>query len=155
MNAIRRLGVHERNANAFQEAKRDKPLFSITKPIVLECESRASKDFFGIGKIKTVVLEIGSSLGFAPRKLHCGSVYTLRIFVKGGGGKGRIYCHDKECRSGRAGSPASRATAGVATGVKTSINLPPETIRDSLQAEALTKEVPINQVFDFSYLPAR
>ena len=30
-----------------------------------------------------------------------------------------------------------------------------DTIRDSLQAEAITKEVPINQVFDFSYLPAR
>jgi NitT/TauT family transport system substrate-binding protein len=30
-----------------------------------------------------------------------------------------------------------------------------DTIRDSLQAEAITKEVPVNQVFDFSYLPAR
>ena len=30
-----------------------------------------------------------------------------------------------------------------------------DTIRDSLQAEAITKEVPINQVFDFSYLPPR
>jgi hypothetical protein len=40
MNAIRRLCMHERNANAFQEA-----LFSIAKSIVLERESRASKDF--------------------------------------------------------------------------------------------------------------
>jgi ABC-type nitrate/sulfonate/bicarbonate transport system substrate-binding protein len=30
-----------------------------------------------------------------------------------------------------------------------------DTIRDSLQAEAITKEVPVSQVFDFSYLPAR
>ena len=30
-----------------------------------------------------------------------------------------------------------------------------DTIRDSLQAEAITKEVPVNQVFDFSYLPPR
>jgi hypothetical protein len=30
-----------------------------------------------------------------------------------------------------------------------------DTIRDSIQAEAITKEVPVNQVFDFSYLPAR
>ncbi len=30
-----------------------------------------------------------------------------------------------------------------------------DTIRDSLQAEAITKEVPVNQVFDFSYLPTR
>jgi NitT/TauT family transport system substrate-binding protein len=30
-----------------------------------------------------------------------------------------------------------------------------DTIRDSLQAEGITKEVPINQVFDFSYLPPR
>ena len=49
----------------------------------------------------------------------------------------------------------SRGTAGVATGVTTAINLVPATIRNSLQAEAITKEVPINQVFDFSYLPAR
>jgi hypothetical protein len=51
--------------------------------------------------------------------------------------------------------PASRDAAGVATGVKPAINLFPDTIRDSLQAEAITKEVPVNQVFDFSYLPAR
>jgi ABC-type nitrate/sulfonate/bicarbonate transport system substrate-binding protein len=30
-----------------------------------------------------------------------------------------------------------------------------DTIRDSLQAEAITKDVPVNQVFDFSYLPPR
>jgi hypothetical protein len=39
--------------------------------------------------------------------------------------------------------------------MKPTINLFPDTIRDSLQAEAITKEVPVNQVFDFSYLPAR
>jgi hypothetical protein len=39
--------------------------------------------------------------------------------------------------------------------VTTAINLFPDTIRDSLQAEAITKEVPVNQVFDFSYLPQR
>jgi hypothetical protein len=36
MNAIRRLCMHQRNANAFQEAERDKALFSIVKSIVLE-----------------------------------------------------------------------------------------------------------------------
>jgi hypothetical protein len=30
-----------------------------------------------------------------------------------------------------------------------------ETIRDSLLAESLTKEIPVSQVFDFSYLPGR
>jgi len=30
-----------------------------------------------------------------------------------------------------------------------------DTIRDSLQAEALTKEVPVNQVLDFSHLPVQ
>ncbi len=30
-----------------------------------------------------------------------------------------------------------------------------DTIRDSLQAEGITKEIPASQVFDFSYLPAR
>ena len=54
-----------------------------------------------------------------------------------------------------AGVVASRGTAGVATGVNTAISLVPDTIRDSLQAEAITKEVPVNQVFDFSYLPPR
>jgi len=39
--------------------------------------------------------------------------------------------------------------------VTTAINLVPDTIRDSLQAEAITKKVPVIQVFDFSYLPAR
>jgi hypothetical protein len=39
--------------------------------------------------------------------------------------------------------------------VKTAINLFPDTIRDSLQAEAITKEIPVSQVFDFPYLPAR
>ena len=70
-------------------------------------------------------------------------------------GKGGIYRHDKDCRSGRAGLPASRGAAGVATGVRTAISLFPDTIRDSLQAEAITKEVPVSQVFDFSYLPPR
>jgi len=83
MNAIRRLCMHQRNANAFQEAERDKALFSIVKSIVLERESRASKGFPSIGKIKSVVLEVRSSLGFAPCKPHFESVYTNRIFVKG------------------------------------------------------------------------
>ena len=45
MDALRRLGVHQRNANTLQEAERDKTLLSIAKPIVLERESEASKDF--------------------------------------------------------------------------------------------------------------
>jgi len=69
--------------------------------------------------------------------------------------QGRIYRYDKDCLSGRARLPASRGTAGVATGVKSATNLFPDAIRDSLQAEAITKEVPVNQIFDFSYLPAR
>ncbi len=76
MNTIRCLSMHQRNANALQEAERDKALFIIAKPIVLERERRASKDFLRIGKIKAVVLEIDSSLGFAPRKSHGESVYT-------------------------------------------------------------------------------
>ena len=75
MNALRRLGMHQRHAHAFQEAERDKALFIIAKPIVLERERRASKDFLRIGKIKAVVLEICSSLGFTPRKSHVESVY--------------------------------------------------------------------------------
>jgi len=39
--------------------------------------------------------------------------------------------------------------------VKTVTNLFPDAIRDSRQAEGIAKEVPVNQVFDFSYLPAR
>jgi len=49
--------------------------------------------------------------------------------------------------------PASGGAAGVATGVKSATNLFPDAIRDSLQAEAITKEVPVSQVFDFSFLP--
>jgi len=67
----------------------------------------------------------------------------------------RIYRHDKGYRSGRAGLPASCSAAGVATGVKSATNLFPDTIRDSVQAQGITKEIPVNQVFDFSYLPQR
>ena len=58
MDAIGRLGAHQRNANALQEAERDKTLLSIVKPIVLERESEASKDFLSVDEIKAVVLEI-------------------------------------------------------------------------------------------------
>ena len=88
MNAIKRLGMHQRHANAFQEAERDKALFITAKPIVLERECRASKDFLRIDKIKAVLLEIVSSLGFAPRKSHAESVYTYCLFVKGMVGSG-------------------------------------------------------------------
>ena len=86
MNTIRRFGMYQRNANAFQEAERDKTLFSIAKPIVLERESQASKDFLSVDEIKAVILEIRSSFGFAPRKPHCNNVYTFRRFVKAGFG---------------------------------------------------------------------
>ena len=82
MNTIRCLSMHQRNTNAFQEAERDKALFIIPKPIVLEGECWASKDFLRISKVKAVILEIRSSLGFTPRKSHIESVYTYRIFVK-------------------------------------------------------------------------
>ena len=83
MNTIKRLSMHQRHAHAFQETERDKALFIIAKPIVLEGERRASKDFLRVRKVKAVVLEICSSLGFAPRKSHIENVYTYRIFVKG------------------------------------------------------------------------
>jgi hypothetical protein len=34
-------------------------------------------------------------------------------------------------------------------------NLIAETIRDTRQTEGITKEIAANEVFDFSYLPAR
>ena len=92
MNAIKRLGMHQRHATAFQEAERDKARFIIAKPIVLERECRASKDFLRIDKIKAVLLEMVSSLGFAPRKSHAESVYTYRLFVKGRVGSGLTLC---------------------------------------------------------------
>ena len=52
----------------------------------------------------------------------------------------KIYDYHK-----RAETPDGRVDAALAA----------DTIRDSLQAEAITKEIPVNQVFDFSYLPAR
>jgi NitT/TauT family transport system substrate-binding protein len=52
----------------------------------------------------------------------------------------KIYDYHK-----RAETPDGRVDSALAA----------DTIRDSLQAEAITKEVPVNQVFDFSYLPAR
>ena len=61
-----------------------KTSFSIAKPIVLERESQASKDFLSVDEIKAVVLEVRSSLGFAPRNLHCNGVNTFRRFIKAG-----------------------------------------------------------------------
>ena len=52
----------------------------------------------------------------------------------------KIYDYHK-----RAETPDGRVDAALAA----------DTIRDSSQAEGITKEVPVNQVFDFSYLPAR
>ena len=52
----------------------------------------------------------------------------------------KIYDYHK-----RAETPDGRVDAALAA----------DTIRDSMQAEAITKEVPVNQVFDFSYLPPR
>jgi len=52
----------------------------------------------------------------------------------------KIYDYHK-----RAETPDGRVDAALAA----------DTIRDSSQAEGITKEVPVNQVFDFSYLPQR
>jgi ABC-type nitrate/sulfonate/bicarbonate transport system substrate-binding protein len=51
---------------------------------------------------------------------------------------GKIYDYHR-----RAETPDGRVDPALAA----------DTIRDSLQAEAIAKEVPVNQVFDFSYLP--
>jgi hypothetical protein len=75
--------MHQRHANALEEAERHKALFIITKPIVFKRERRASKDFLRIDKIKAMLPKIISSLGFTPRKSHIESVYTYRLFVKG------------------------------------------------------------------------
>lgn len=52
----------------------------------------------------------------------------------------KIYDYHK-----RAETPDGKIDAAIAA----------DAIRDSLQAEAITKEVPVSQVFDFSFLPAR
>jgi ABC-type nitrate/sulfonate/bicarbonate transport system substrate-binding protein len=38
---------------------------------------------------------------------------------------------------------------------KVDIALATETLRDVLRTENITKDVPVNQVYDFSYLPAQ
>ena len=88
MNAIRRLGMHQRHAHSFEEAQRHKALFIIPKPIVFKRERRARKDFLRIDEIKTVLPKIISSLGLTPCKSHIESVYTYRLFVKRTTGKG-------------------------------------------------------------------
>ena len=88
MNTIRGLSMHQRNANAVQEAERDKARFLIPNPIVLEGERWASKDFLRLSKVKAVILDVRSALGFTPRKSHIESVYTYRIFVKRTAGNG-------------------------------------------------------------------
>lgn len=53
---------------------------------------------------------------------------------------GKIYDYHKQAET-----PDGRITAALAA----------DQIRDSSQAEGITKETPVNQVFDFSYLPQR
>ena len=76
MNPFRCLGMHERYANASQEAKRNKALFRIVKPVIFKCECRAGKDILGISEIQTVKGQISSSLGFVPCQSHLQTAYT-------------------------------------------------------------------------------
>ncbi len=89
MNALCRLGMHERHANASQKAKRYKTLFEIVKSIILKCKCRASKDLLGICEVQAVMSRVCSSLGFVLRKLHLRGVYTYSIFVKEAAGAGQ------------------------------------------------------------------
>ena len=82
MNAIRCLGMHERDANASEEAQSHETLFEILKSVVLKGESRSRKDFFGVHEIKAVRGQVGTPLRLVPSKLHFQIVYTDRIFVK-------------------------------------------------------------------------
>jgi hypothetical protein len=77
MNTIRCLSMHQRNANAFQEAERDKALFIIPKPIILEGERWASKDFLRISKVKAVTLRF--VLRLASRHVNLTSKAYIHI----------------------------------------------------------------------------
>lgn len=51
MNAIRCLGMHERDADASEEAQCHKALFGIVKSVILEGKRRSRKDLLGIHEI--------------------------------------------------------------------------------------------------------
>ena len=51
MNAIRCLGMHERNANAPEETQGHKALFRILESVILKGERRPRKDLLGIHEI--------------------------------------------------------------------------------------------------------
>jgi ABC-type nitrate/sulfonate/bicarbonate transport system substrate-binding protein len=92
-------------------------------------------------QVRRMLRALGRARAFA-RENKAATVAILKRFVQLNDDElvGKIYDYHK-----RAETLDGRVDPALAA----------DTIRDSLQAEAITKEVPINQVFDFSYLPAR
>jgi len=77
VNAFAGLQVHDRNGNPTQQAQGDETLLGIGKAIVFIGRCEPFKYAPGIGKVKSMISEICSSLSLIPRKAHLRSVYTL------------------------------------------------------------------------------
>lgn len=56
----------------------DASVFSVITAVIRHGDKRAFKKATGIGKIDTVLNNIGESLFFIPFKFHCVSVFTFR-----------------------------------------------------------------------------
>ena len=93
MNAIRCLGMHERDTHASEETQGHKVLFRILESVILKGERRPRKDLLGIHEIEAVRGQVGAPLRLVPGKLHLKTIYADRIYVKRGGTRGRPLEH--------------------------------------------------------------
>ena len=74
--------MYHGNGYALQQAKRDKALLLVGKPIVFKRERRSRKDHWCINEVQGVEFQIGFALIFIPLVLHLRSVYTIAIARK-------------------------------------------------------------------------
>ena len=81
-NISGRLGMHNGNDDSIKQTKRHKALLGIVQPIVFKRVCDPIEDARSVDEIQTVVDQIGSSFGFAPREAHIRIVYTPPRRVK-------------------------------------------------------------------------
>jgi hypothetical protein len=74
--------VDRRNDAAFQDAKRDEAMLTVSKTIIFQSDGMAAEEALGTQEIKAVLPEILRSFGLIPRHPHLKSVTTLRNYVK-------------------------------------------------------------------------
>lgn len=71
------LSVDNRYRNTREQPQRDKAIFAISEPIILEREGGSFKHPRRIDEIETVYLQVANALRFGPDESYLRIVYTL------------------------------------------------------------------------------